>query len=48
MEKAPEAPSKDSNDGNKEDNAGVNKSSAALSALGGYGSDSDSDNPEKE
>ena len=44
VEQAPAEASKDSNDSNKDEN----KSSAALSALGGYGSDSDSDSPENE
>ena len=33
---------------NKASNASEKKSSAALSALGGYGTDSDSDSPENE
>lgn len=48
VEDPPAAPSKDNNDSNKDTNASENKSSAALSALGGYGSDSDSDSPKNE
>ena len=43
MDESPAPPTKDSDESNKDGNVSENKSSAALSALGGYGSDSDSE-----
>ena len=43
LDGSPAAPTKDGDESNKDGNASEKKSSAALSALGGYGSDSDSE-----
>ena len=48
VDEAPAAPTKDSDESNKDSTASENKSSAALSALGGYGSDSDSETDGKD
>ena len=48
VDESPAAPTKDSDDNKKDGDAGENKSSAALSALGSYGSDSDSETDGKD
>ena len=48
MDESPAPPTKESDDSKKDGDASENKSSAALSALGSYGSDSDSETDGKD